>query len=74
MVNTLIEHMTDEELTTIELRRCLYPALCNVRNCRAKATMIARSVDAGGRPMKQYELCDMHAERVADADGRRVAP
>jgi hypothetical protein len=27
--------------------------------------MIARSVDAGGRPMRQYELCDVHAEQVA---------
>jgi hypothetical protein len=37
--------------------------------------MIARSVDAGGRPMKQYELCDVHAEQVATrerAKGRKV--
>jgi hypothetical protein len=37
--------------------------------------MIARSVDAGGRPIKQYELCDVHAEQVAvreRAKGRKV--
>jgi hypothetical protein len=67
--------MPDEEPDAIELRRCLYPALCSVRNCRAKGTMIARSVDAGGRPMKQYELCDVHADVVAArerAKGRKI--
>jgi hypothetical protein len=37
--------------------------------------MIARSVDAGGRPMRQYELCDVHAEQVAareQAKGRKI--
>jgi len=52
----------------VGLRRCLYPALCSARSCRAKATTIARSVDAGGRPIKQYELCDMHADVVADRE------
>jgi hypothetical protein len=55
--------MPDDEPAAIELRRCLYQVRCNVRTCQAKATMIA-PVDAGGRPMKQYELCDVHAEQV----------
>jgi hypothetical protein len=66
---------SDDEPAAIELRRCLYPALCTVRACRAKATIIARSVDAGGRPMKQYELCDVHAEQVVArelANGRKI--
>jgi hypothetical protein len=67
--------MPDDEPAAIELRRRLYQVRCNVRTCQAKATMIARSVDAGGRPMKQYELCDVHAEQVATrerAKGRKV--
>jgi hypothetical protein len=46
-----------------------------VSACRVKATIIARSVDAGGRPIKQYELCDVHADQVAArerAKGRKV--
>jgi hypothetical protein len=67
--------MPDDEPATIELRPCLYSALCSARNCRAKATMIARAVDAGGRPMKQYELCASHADQIAArerAKGRKV--
>jgi hypothetical protein len=48
---------------------------CNVKTCKAKATIIARSVDAGGRPMKQYELCQPHAEQVAEREkgrGRQI--
>jgi hypothetical protein len=66
---------SDEQPAAIEFRRCLYPALCTVRACRAQTTIIARSVDAGGRPMKQYELCGSHAEQVAvreRAKGRKV--
>jgi hypothetical protein len=67
--------MPDDEPAAIELRHCLYQVRCNVRACQAKATIIARSVDGGGRPMKQYELCDVHAEQVATrerAKGRKV--
>jgi hypothetical protein len=66
---------SDDEPAAIELRRCLYRVRCNVRACHVNATMIARSVDAGGRPMRQYELCDVHGEQVARrerAKGRKV--
>jgi hypothetical protein len=39
------------------------------------ATIIARFAEAGGRLMRQYELCDVHAEQVAvreRAKGRQV--
>jgi hypothetical protein len=39
------------------------------------ATIIARFVEAGGRFMRQYELCDVHADQVAvreRAKGRKV--
>jgi hypothetical protein len=45
-----------DETKTIELWPCGYDARCNVRNCKAKATTLARSVDAGGRPINQYPL------------------
>jgi hypothetical protein len=40
-----------------------------------QGNFIARSVDAGGRPMKQYEVCDVHAEQLAVRErgkGRKV--
>jgi hypothetical protein len=46
----------------IQLRACGYSAQCTVRGCRARATMIARSTDGQGRPLKQRELCDRHAD------------
>ena len=64
-----------DETKTIELWPCGYQAWCNVRNCKVKATTLARSVDAGGRPMKQYELCSVHAEQVAERErgkGREI--
>jgi hypothetical protein len=57
-----------DETKTIELWPCGYDARCKVRNCKAKATTLARSVDAGGRPMKQYELCSAHADQVAQRE------
>ena len=60
-----------DETKTIELWPCGYDARCNVRNCKAKATTLARSVDAGRRPMRQYELCAVHAEQVAEREKGR---
>jgi hypothetical protein len=45
----------------IELWPCGYDAPCKVKSCKARATTIARAVDAGGRPIRQYELCATHA-------------
>src|SRR5690242_12875594 len=33
--------MPDEEPAEIELRRCLYPALCSVRACRVNAELVS---------------------------------
>ena len=63
--------MTDET-KVIELWPCRYDARCNVMNCKAKATTLARS---GGRRMKQYELCSVHADQVAQREklkGREI--
>jgi len=43
-----IKLTTDTKI--IELWPCGYDAPCKVRNCKLKATTIARSVNAGGRP------------------------
>lgn len=64
-----------DETKTIELWPCGDDARCNVKNCRAKATIIARGNDSGGRSMKQYELCQPHADQVAKrelAKGRQI--
>jgi hypothetical protein len=61
-----------DETKTIELCPCGYDARCNVKNCEAKATTLARGVDAGGRPTKQYELCSVHAQQVAERERGRA--
>jgi hypothetical protein len=60
-----------EDTKTIELWPCGYDARCQVKNCRAKATTVASSIDAGGRPIRQYELCHVHAEQVAEREKGR---
>jgi hypothetical protein len=60
---------------TIELWPCRYYAPCRVRSCKAKATTIARSVDTTGRPIRQCELCQAHAEQFSEqerAKGREI--
>jgi hypothetical protein len=56
------------DVKAIELWPCRYDAPCKVNNCRARATTIARSVDSGGRPRHQHELCQVHAEQVAERE------
>jgi hypothetical protein len=46
----------------IQLLTCGYSAQCTVRGCGARATMLATYTDGQGRPLKQRELCDRHAE------------
>jgi len=52
-----------EKSKTIEFWPCRYQVLCKVRDCKFEATIIARSIDAGGRPIRQYELCSVHADQ-----------
>ncbi len=61
----------DDKVTIIELWPCGYDAPCKVRNCRVKATTIARNVDSGGRPIRQYELCAAHAEQISERERGR---
>ena len=60
-----------DETKAIELWPCGYQAPCKVKSCKAKATIIARSVDAGGRPLRQHELCSVHAQQIAERERGR---
>jgi hypothetical protein len=61
-----------DDTKVIELWPCGYRAPCKVNNCKAKATTTARSVEAGGGPQRQYELCAVHAEQIAERERGRV--
>jgi hypothetical protein len=64
-----------DDTHTIELRPCGYEAACEVKQCKARAIIIARSADAGGRPIRQYALCAPHAEWIAEREkgmGRQI--
>jgi hypothetical protein len=50
-------------------------ALCRVKNCKTRATIIARAADSIGRPITQYELCAPHARQIAERErgkGREI--
>ena len=55
-----------DDTKTIELWPCGYDERCKVRNCKASATTLARSVRSTRRPIEQYELCAVHGEQVAE--------
>jgi hypothetical protein len=46
----------------IQLLACGYSAQCTVRGCGARGSVLARYTDDQGRPLKQRELCDRHAD------------
>lgn len=75
-MNRLLISMSDrDETKAIELWPCGYDANCRVKNCWARATLLACSIDAGGRLLRQYELCAGDAKQVAErerAKGRHV--
>ena len=63
------------DVKAIELWPCGYQAPCRMKNCKARATVIARAADSIDRPITQYELCAPHAKQVAErerAKGREI--
>src|SRR5262249_55767260 len=50
------------EAAEIQLLPCDSPACCSVRRCAARVTLLARYTDRQGRPLRQRELCERHAE------------
>jgi hypothetical protein len=55
----------------IEIGPCHYHSICSARHCPAKATLIVRAFDSGGRPAKQYELCLSHGVQIATREKKR---
>jgi len=60
----------DPTAATVQLHRCQYATRCQAKNCRERATTIARKLDAVGR-FVQSELCDHHAGVVAERERGR---
>jgi hypothetical protein len=51
---------------------CGYPAPCRAPRCSVRrATIVLRKIDAAGRPVRQIELCDRHAEAVVARERKR---
>jgi|HubBroStandDraft_1064217.scaffolds.fasta_scaffold3581822_1 hypothetical protein len=48
----------------IQIIACRYSAQCTVHGCRARANVLARYTDGQGRPLKQLEGCDDHADLI----------
>jgi hypothetical protein len=46
----------------IQLPTCTYSAQCTVRGCGVRATRLASYTGGQGRPLRQRELCDRHAD------------
>jgi len=45
------------------------------KKCKARAIIVACSIDGGGQPDTQYELCVSHAEQIAECErtkGREI--
>jgi len=58
--------------TGVEIWRCGYLAPWGSLRCSAsRATTNLRKVDAAGRPVRQIELCDRHAEIVIARERER---
>jgi len=55
----------------IQLLPCGYPARCSVHECQVRATTLVRYTDNRSRPLRQWELCDRHANWLR-ANGKNV--
>lgn len=65
--------MTSAIAAEVELLACDYAARCSRVGCRQyRATTIVRYVDHQGRPRKQLEVCDDHANLIIRREQRPV--
>jgi len=68
----MLEPDFDPVPTAIQIGRCGYPAPCRAPRCLVRrATIVLRKIDAAGRPVRQIELCDRHAEAVIPRERKR---
>ena len=62
----------------VEVLSCGYGAKCSVPWCRRRATTILRCLDAQGRPYRQANVCESHAQELCTGlkviDRKRGAP
>ena len=54
------------EYSLIEIWRCHYFARCRASRRCEQVTVIARYLDAQGRPLRQVELCEEHAGKLTN--------
>jgi hypothetical protein len=69
---TMLEPDFDPVPTAVEIGRCAYACPCRAPRCaEGRATIVLRKIDAAGRPVRQIELCDRHAEAVIARERKR---
>jgi hypothetical protein len=69
----MLEPDFNPEPTAIQIWRCGYLAPCRAPRCpTSRATIVLRQIDASGRPVRQIELCDRHAEIVIAREQKRL--
>ena len=69
---TMLEPDFDPLPTAVQIGRCGYHAPCRAPRCVvSRATIVLRKIDASGRPVRQIELCDRHAEAMIARERRR---
>jgi hypothetical protein len=69
---TMLEPDFDPAPTAVQIGRCGYPAPCRAPQCAVRrATIVLRKIDAAGRPVRQIELCDRHAQVVIARERKR---
>ncbi len=57
--------------TVVQLHRIEYVCRSRARDCRTPATTITRKLDKAGRFIRHIQLCDSHAEFVAERERER---
>lgn len=65
-----LELRNDDAPAEARIVRCCYDATCKAKKCGAAAASIARYLDSTGRFLRQFELCDPHANRLIIGDTR----
>lgn len=61
----MLEPNFDPLPTAVQIGRCGYACPCRAPRCaERRATIVLRKIDAAGRPVRQIELCERHAQVV----------
>jgi len=69
---TMLEPDFDPAPTAVQIGRCGYLSPCRAPRCATSyTTIVLRKIDAAGRPVRQIELCDIHAEIMIARERKR---